>query len=133
MAGLTLTHGTECNEFERISTLYIDSYFTDDAREASHKGLPGIGVVGAPGSASFVVSQGRASSAEHAVLFATGAVAGAAVVALLLMVTVAARSVLRRKRSPPTPATVELEPGTLKLDPAAPPSKRPSQEGDGAL
>ena len=58
-------------------------------------------------------------------------VVGAAIVALLLVV---ARSVLlRRKRSPPTPATVELEPGTLKLDPAAPPSKRPSQEGDGAL
>ena len=125
--------GTECDEFERISTLFIDSYLTDDAREASHKGLPGIGVVGAPGSASFVVSQGKASSTEHTVLVATGAVAGAAVVALLLMVTVVARSVLRRKRSPPTPATIELEPGTLKLNSAVPPSKRPSQEGDGAL
>ena len=106
----------------------------DDAREASHKGLPGIGVVGAPGSASFVVSQGRAGSTERTVLIAAGAVAGAAMVALLLVVTVVARTVRRRKRSPPIPAaTIELEPGSLKLDPAAPPSKRPSQEGDGAL
>ena len=69
-----------------------------------------------------MVSQGKASSTEHTVLIATGAVAGAAMVALLLVVTVVARSVLRRKRSPPTPAaTIELEPGTLKLDPAAAP------------
>mgnify|MGYP002817438179 CR=1 FL=1 len=113
--------GTECNELERISTLCIDSYLTDDAREASHKGMPAVGEVGAPGSVSFVVSQGRASSAEHTVLIATGAVAGAAMVALLLVVAVVARSVLRRKRSPPAPATIELEPGTLKLEPAAAP------------
>eukprot|EP00964_Phaeocystis_antarctica_P066557 scaffold40234_cov68-Phaeocystis_antarctica.AAC.13 len=30
-------------------------------------------------------------------------------------------SVLRRKQSPPAPATIELEPGTLKLEPAAAP------------
>ena len=113
--------GIECDELERISTLFVDSYLTDDAREASHKGLPGIGVVGAPGSASFVISQGKARSTEHIVLIATGAVAGTAMVALLLMVTVVARSTLRRKRSPPTPATIELEPGTLKLEPAAAP------------
>ena len=101
--------------------LFIDSYLTDDAREASHKGLPGIGVVGAPGSASFMVSQGRAGSTVSTVLIAAGAVAGAAMVAFLLVVTVVARSVLRRKRSPPTLATVELEPGTLKLEPAAAP------------
>ena len=111
----------------------VGRYLTDDAREASHKGLPGIGVVGAPGSASFVISQGRAGSTERTLLIATGAVAGAAVVALLLVVAVVARTVRHRKRSPLAPATVELEPGTLKLDPAAPPSKRPSQEGDGAL
>ena len=127
--------GTECDELERISALFIHGYYlSDDAREATLKGMPGIGVVGAPGSVSFVVSQGKVSSAEHIVLTAAGTVVGAAIVALLLVVTMVARSVLlRRKRSPPTPATVELEPGTLKLDPAAPPSKRPSQEGDGAL
>mmetsp|Transcript_12437 Transcript_12437/g.29265 ORF Transcript_12437/g.29265 Transcript_12437/m.29265 type:complete len:352 (-) Transcript_12437:283-1338(-) len=126
-------NSTECDELERIAKLFIDSYLTDDAREASHKGLPGIGVVGAPGSASFVISQGKASSTERTLLIATGAVAGAAVLAVLLVVTVVARTVFRRKRSPPAPATVELESGSLKMDPAAPPSKRPSQEGDGAL
>ena len=100
---------------------------------SSCKGMPGCGEDGAPGSVSFVVSQGRADSTERTVLIAAGAVAGAAVLALLLVVAVVARTVRRRKRSPPAPATVELEPGTLKLDPAAPPSKRPSQEGDGAL
>eukprot|EP00964_Phaeocystis_antarctica_P070029 scaffold42608_cov62-Phaeocystis_antarctica.AAC.1 len=113
--------GTECDELERISTLFVDSYLADDAREASHKGLPGIGVVGAPGSVSFVVSQGRAGSTERTVLIAAGAVAGAAMVAFLLVVTVVARSIRRRKRSPPTPAAIELEPGTLKLEPAAAP------------
>eukprot|EP00964_Phaeocystis_antarctica_P132358 scaffold96426_cov51-Phaeocystis_antarctica.AAC.1 len=85
--------------------------------------MPGCGEVGAPGSVSFVVSQGRAGSTEHTVLIATGAVAGAAMVALLLVVAVVARTVRRRKRSPSAPATIELElePGTLKLDPAAPP------------
>ena len=78
-------------------------------------------MVGAPGSASFVVSQGKASSTEHTVLIATGAVAGATMVVFLLVVTVVARSVLRRKRSPPNPATVELEPCTLKLELAAAP------------
>eukprot|EP00964_Phaeocystis_antarctica_P064570 scaffold38855_cov59-Phaeocystis_antarctica.AAC.1 len=94
---------------------------TDDAREASHKGLPGIGVVDARGSASFVISQGKASSTERTLLIATGAVAGAEMVALFLAVAVVARTVRRRKRSPPAPATVELEPGTLKLDLAAAP------------
>ena len=117
-------NSTECDDLERTSqscSLTATSPTCDDAREASHKGLPGIGVVGAPGSASFVVSQGKASSTEHTVLIATGAVAGAAMVALLLVVAVVARSVLRRKRSPPAPATIELEPGTLKLEPAAAP------------
>jgi len=97
---------------------------------SSCKGMPGCGEDGAPGSVSFVVSQGRADSTERTVLIAAGAVAGAAMVALLLVVAVVART---RKRSPPAPATVELESGSLKMDPAAPPSKRPSQEGDGAL
>ena len=114
--------GIECDELERISTLFVDNYLADDAREATLKGMPGCGEVGAPGSVSFVVSQGRAGSTERTVLIAAGAVAGAAVVALLLVVTVVARTVRRRKRSPPTPAaTIELEPGTLKLDPAAAP------------
>ena len=125
---------TECNELERISALFIGSYYlTDAARNATLEGMPGLGKVGAPGSVSFVVSQGKASSTEHTVLIAAGAVAGAAVVAVLLVITVVARTVRRRKRSPPAPATIELEPGNLKLDPAAPLSKRPSQEGDGAL
>ena len=111
--------GTECNELERISTLCIDSYLTDDAREASHKGMPAVGEVGAPGSVSFVVSQGRASSAEHTVLIATGAVAGAAMVALLLVVTVVTVRCWW-SGTPPTPATVDPDPGTLKLAPAAP-------------
>eukprot|EP00964_Phaeocystis_antarctica_P031950 scaffold18072_cov70-Phaeocystis_antarctica.AAC.2 len=112
-------NSTEWDDLERTSqscSLTATSPTCDDAREASHKGLPGIGVVGAPGSASFVVSQGKASSTEHTVLIATGAVAGATMVVFLLVVTVVARSVL-----PPNLATVELEPGTLKLDPAAAP------------
>ena len=113
--------GIECDELERISTLFVDNYLADDAREATLKGMPGCGEVGAPGSVSFVVSQGRARSTERTVLIAAGAVAGAAVLALLLLVAVVARTVRRRKRSPPAPATVELEPGTLKLDLAAAP------------
>ena len=100
----------------------VGSRTVEDKYEATLKGMPSCGVVGAPGSVSFVVSQGKVSSAEHIVLTAAGTVVGAAIVALLLVVTVVARSVLlRRKRSPPTPATVELESGTLKLDPAAAP------------
>ena len=112
-------NSTECDELERIATLFIDSYLTDDAREASHKGMPGVGEVGAPGSVSFVVSQGRASSAEHTVLIATGAVAGAAMLALLLVVTVVTVRCWW-SGTPPTPATVDPDPGTLKLAPAAP-------------
>ena len=41
-------NSTECDELERIAKLFIDSYLTDDAREASHKGSPGIGVWSAP-------------------------------------------------------------------------------------
>ena len=112
--------GAECNELERISALFINSdYLTDDARNATMKGMPGLGEVGTPGSVSFVVSQGKARSTEHRVLIAAGAVAGAAMISLLLVVTVVARSVVRRKRSSPTPTTVELKPGTLKLDQAA--------------
>ena len=114
--------GAECNELERISALFINSdYLTDDARNATMKGMPGLGEVGTPGSVSFVVSQGKARSTEHRVLIAAGAVAGAAMISLLLVVTVVARSVVRRKRSSPTPTTVELKPGTLKLDQAAAP------------
>jgi len=112
--------GTECNELERISALFIDSYYlTDDAGNATMKGMPGLGKVGAPGSVSFVVSQGKASSTEHTVLIAAGAVAGAAMISLLLVFSVVVRSVLRRMRSPPTPATAELKPDTHKVDPAA--------------
>ena len=51
------------NELERISALFINSdYLTDDARNATMKGMPGLGEVGAPGSVSFVVSQGKACS-----------------------------------------------------------------------
>ena len=116
--------GTECDELERISALFINSdYLTDDARNATMKGMPGLGEVGAPGSVSFVVSQGKARSTEHTVLFiASAAVAGAAMISVLLLAMAVARSVLvRRKRSSPTPATVELKPGTLKLDQAAAP------------
>ena len=116
--------GAECNELERISALFINSdYLTDDARNATMKGMPGLGEMGAPGSVSFVVSQGKARSTEHRVLIAAVplAVVGAAMVSLLLVVTVVARSAVRRKRSSPTPATVELKPGTLKLDQAAAP------------
>ena len=109
--------GAECNELERISALFINSdYLTDDARNATMKGMPGLGEVGAPGSVSFVVSQGKARSTEHRVLIAAGAM-----VLLLLVVTMVAHSVVRRKRSSPTLATVELKPGTLKLDQAAAP------------
>ena len=109
--------GTECDELERISALFIDSYLTDDAREASHKGLPGIGVVGAPGSASFVISQGRAGSTERTVLIAAGTVA---VVVMLVVVGVVV-TIRRRRRKQSIPASVELEPSNLKIDdPAAP-------------
>ena len=112
------------NELERISALFINSdYLTDDARNATMKGMPGLGEIGAPGSVSFVVSQGKARSTEHTVLFiASDAVAGAAMISVLLLAMAVARSVLvRRKRSSPTSATVELKPGTVKLDKAAAP------------
>lgn len=55
----------ECNELERISTLFVDNYLSKDAREATLKSMPrSKGGVGAPGSVSFVVSQGRASSTK---------------------------------------------------------------------
>jgi len=112
--------GTECNELERISALFIHGhYLSDDAHEATLKAMPDIGEVGAPGSVSFVVSEGKVSTTEYIVLVAAGVLAGAAVVAALLMAAVVARTVHRRKRSPPTPVTVELEPGTLKLEPTA--------------
>eukprot|EP00964_Phaeocystis_antarctica_P070139 scaffold42680_cov67-Phaeocystis_antarctica.AAC.7 len=112
--------GTECNELERISALFIHGYYlTDDAREATLKGMPGIGEVGAPGSVSFVVSQGKASSTEHTVLIATGVVA----VALLLVIPMVVRALRPAPQAvapdSPTPAAVELETGTLKLAPAA--------------
>jgi len=71
--------GIECDELERISTLFVDNYLADDAREATLKSMPrSKGEVGAPGSVSFVVSQGRASSTkrtptERPLLIATGA------------------------------------------------------------
>ena len=67
--------GIECDELERISTLFVDNYLADDAREATLKGMPGCGKVGAPGSVSFVVSQGKASSTKRTptLLIATGA------------------------------------------------------------
>ena len=112
--------GTECNELERICALFIHGhYLSDDAHEATLKAMPDIGEVGAPGSVSFVVSEGKVSTTEYIVLVAAGVLAGAAVVAALLMAAVVARTVHRRKRSPPTPVTVELEPGTLKLEPTA--------------
>ena len=53
--------GIECDELERISTLFVDNYLADDAREATLKWMPrSKGEVGAPGSVSFVVSQGKA-------------------------------------------------------------------------
>ena len=114
----------ECDELERISTLFVDNYLSDYAREATLESMPrSEGGVCATGSVSFVVSQGKARSTEHRVLIAAVplAVVGAAMVSLLLVVTVVARSAVRRKRSSPTPATVELKPGTLKLDQAAAP------------
>jgi len=71
--------GIECDELERISTLFVDNYLADDAREATLKWMPrSKGEVGTPGSVSFVVSQGRASSTkrtptERPLLIATGA------------------------------------------------------------
>ena len=109
--------GTDCDELERIAELFIDSYLTEDARNASHVGMPGLGEVGAPGSASFVVSQGKATSTDHTVLIAAGAAAAAAAVVAVLVVAGVA-TVRRRKRS--TPATLELEPDTLTPGPAAP-------------
>ena len=53
--------GIECDELERVSTLFVDNYLADDAREATLKWMPrSKGEVGAPGSVSFVVSQGKA-------------------------------------------------------------------------
>jgi len=99
--------GAECDELERISTLFIDSYLTADARAASHAGMPGLGKVGDPGSASFVVSQGKADdsgvSTEGIVLIAAGAALAAAVVVVIAV----AVTVRRRKRS--TPAVIELD------------------------
>ena len=108
--------GTECDDLEKLATLFIDNYVTDDAREASLKGMPGLGKVGAPGSVSFVVSQGKACSTEHIVLITAGTVA---VVAMLLVVGVVA-TVHHRRRKQSTPAAIELEPSNRKLDPAAP-------------
>ena len=68
--------GIECDELERISTLFVDNYLADDAREATLKWMPrSKGEVGAPGSVSFVVSQGKASSTKRTptLLIATGA------------------------------------------------------------
>ena len=74
----------KCDELERISTLFVDNYLADDAREATLKWMPrSKGKVGAPGSASFVVSQGKApyralveptKETERPLLIATGAV-----------------------------------------------------------
>ena len=68
--------------------------------------MPGLGEVGAPGSASFVVSQGNAGTAafstEEIVL-----IAGAAVLAAMVLAAVVAVAVRRRKRS--TSAVIELE------------------------
>ena len=51
----------KCDELERISTLFVDNFLADDAREATLKWMPrSKGEVGAPGSVSFVVSQGKA-------------------------------------------------------------------------
>merc|ERR1712127_1118005 len=48
--------GIECDELERISTLFVDNYLADDARKATLKWMPrSKGEVGAPGSVSFVV------------------------------------------------------------------------------
>ena len=99
--------GSECDELERVAELFIDHYLTDDARNASHAGMPGLGEVGAPGSASFVVSQGNAGtsafSTEEIVLIAGAVVLAAMVLAAVVAVAVGVR---RRKRS--TPAFVEL-------------------------
>ena len=108
--------GTECDDLEKLATLFIDNYVTDDAREASLKGMPGLGKVGAPGSVSFVVSQGKACSTEHIVLITAGTVA---VVAMLLVVGAVA-IIHHRRRKQSTPAAIELEPSNRKLDPAAP-------------
>jgi hypothetical protein len=64
--------GIECDELERISTLFVDNYLADDARAATLKWI------GAPGSVSFVVSQGRAGQTKgtptgRPLLIATGA------------------------------------------------------------
>ena len=75
--------GIECDELERISTLFVDNYLADDAREATLKWMPrSKGKVGAPGSVSFVVSQGKApyralveptKDTKRPLLIATGA------------------------------------------------------------
>ena len=89
------------------STQCCTHYLTADARGAAHAGMPGLGKVGAPGSASFVVSQGKADnsgvSTEGIVLIAAGAALAAAVVVVIAV----AVTVRRRKRS--TPAVIELD------------------------
>ena len=54
---------SECDELERISTLFVDNYLSDDAREATLTSMPrSEGGVCVTGSVSFVVSQGKACS-----------------------------------------------------------------------
>lgn len=103
---------TDCDELERVSELFIDHYLTEDARNASHVGMPGLGKVGAPGSASFVVSQGNADndksiSTEGIVLIASAAVLAATVAAVLVVA-----AVRRQKRSTPARIIIETEPIT---------------------
>ena len=72
----------ECDELERISTLFVDNYLSYDAREATLKSMPrSEGGVCATGSVSSVVSQGKACSTkrkptEGPSLIATGAGGG---------------------------------------------------------
>jgi len=112
--------GAECAELETIAEQFIDHYLTADARGAAHTGMPGLGKVGAPGSASFVVSQGKADTAVSTEAIAL--IAGAAVLVAVVLAAAVVAVVRRRRRS--TPATSELEcyiePDTLTPGPATP-------------
>lgn len=106
--------GVECDELERISALFVNHYLTTDAREATRTGMPGVGKVGAPGSVSFVVSQGKADTAvstEAIVL-----IAGAAVLVTVVLAAAVVATVRRRKQSAPA-STPELDVGPLELGP----------------
>jgi len=104
--------GSECDELERVAELFVDSYLTDTAREATHTSMPGLGQVGAPGSVSFAVSQGKADSGKSISTKGIVLIAGAAVLAATVAAVLVVAAVRRKKRSAPAMLNIETDPIT---------------------